>query len=192
MRHISIPTSCWKYSTLYIKCNFACTKVNMSSKSKKREDFKQEDVLQAVVIADSFNIRFAPITKDKPRVSTAIQVKYHCRITQITTVLLGWWNCPWWCFLPVCFVETERITCWCTDTIKKAQRIHILTMLIFNSNWCSNWCRSKQLPGSSSFYRSWVCIPITNGFWCYGRPVGRSLSFWCYSLMWWIELDPIP
>lgn len=41
----------------------------MSSKKKgPREDFKQEDVLQAVVIADSFNVRFAPITQDKPRV----------------------------------------------------------------------------------------------------------------------------
>ena len=61
----------------------------MSSKGKKREDFKQEDVLQAVVIADSFNIRFAPITKDKPRVSTATEVQYHSQITQITAVLLG-------------------------------------------------------------------------------------------------------
>ena len=61
----------------------------MSSKNKKREDFKQEDVLQAVVIADSFNIRFAPITKDKPRVSTVIQVEYYCQLTQITTVLSG-------------------------------------------------------------------------------------------------------
>ncbi|KAJ8297595.1 hypothetical protein KUTeg_024126 [Tegillarca granosa] len=35
---------------------------------KKREDLKQEDVLQAVVIADSFNVRFCPITEKKPRV----------------------------------------------------------------------------------------------------------------------------
>ncbi len=46
----------------------------MSTKKKRGgggagEDFKQEDVLQAVVIADSFNVRFAPITNDKPRVS---------------------------------------------------------------------------------------------------------------------------
>ncbi|XP_062611312.1 translation initiation factor eIF-2B subunit epsilon-like [Saccostrea cucullata] len=38
------------------------------SKGKQRgEDLKQEDVFQAVVIADSFNIRFAPITKEKPK-----------------------------------------------------------------------------------------------------------------------------
>lgn len=30
-------------------------------------DIKQEDVLQAVVIADTFNVRFAPITDKKPR-----------------------------------------------------------------------------------------------------------------------------
>ena len=53
----------------------------MATAKKKREDFKQEDVLQAVVIADSFNIRFAPITKDKPRVSKAIENQYHCQTT---------------------------------------------------------------------------------------------------------------
>merc|ERR1711884_211153 len=42
---------------------------NMASKKKnsQREDFKQEDILQAIVIADSFNVRFAPITENKPR-----------------------------------------------------------------------------------------------------------------------------
>jgi hypothetical protein len=43
----------------------------MASKSKGKqrgEVLKQEDVIQAVVIADSFNIRFAPITKKKPKV----------------------------------------------------------------------------------------------------------------------------
>ncbi|XP_033107936.1 translation initiation factor eIF-2B subunit epsilon-like [Anneissia japonica] len=44
----------------------------MSSKKKgsKAADplLKQEDVLQAVVLADSFNVRFAPITKEIPRV----------------------------------------------------------------------------------------------------------------------------
>lgn len=41
----------------------------MASKGKKqREDLKQEDVLQAVVIADSFNVRFAPLSFEKPRV----------------------------------------------------------------------------------------------------------------------------
>jgi len=33
----------------------------------KSDDLKQEDVLQAVVIADSFNIRFLPLTHDRPR-----------------------------------------------------------------------------------------------------------------------------
>ena len=70
-----LPAAVRKYSTLDMKYTFECRQANMSSKNKKREDFKQEDVLQAVVIADSFNIRFAPITKDKPRVSTVIQVE---------------------------------------------------------------------------------------------------------------------
>ncbi|XP_005102163.1 translation initiation factor eIF-2B subunit epsilon [Aplysia californica] len=40
----------------------------MAPKGKGRnEDLKQEDVLQAVVIADSFNVRFGPVTRDKPR-----------------------------------------------------------------------------------------------------------------------------
>jgi len=33
----------------------------------KSDDLKQEDVLQAVVIADSFNVRFLPMTHDRPR-----------------------------------------------------------------------------------------------------------------------------
>jgi len=33
----------------------------------KSEDLKQEDILQAVVIADSFNVRFLPLTCDRPR-----------------------------------------------------------------------------------------------------------------------------
>ena len=42
----------------------------MASKKKHgREEFKQEDILQAVVIADSFNVRFAPLTTSKPRVT---------------------------------------------------------------------------------------------------------------------------
>lgn len=43
----------------------------MASKSKGKqrgEDIQQEDVFQAVVIADSFNVRFAPITNEKPKV----------------------------------------------------------------------------------------------------------------------------
>ena len=41
----------------------------MAAKKKaKGEDFKKEDILQAVVIADSFNSSFAPITHCKPKV----------------------------------------------------------------------------------------------------------------------------
>ena len=36
--------------------------------SKSREVVKQEDIVVAVLIADSFSIRFAPITHDKPKV----------------------------------------------------------------------------------------------------------------------------
>jgi len=33
----------------------------------KSDDLKQEDILQAVVIADSFDVRFLPLTQDRPR-----------------------------------------------------------------------------------------------------------------------------
>ncbi|XP_071088301.1 translation initiation factor eIF2B subunit epsilon-like isoform X1 [Haliotis cracherodii] len=36
-------------------------------KTSQREDLKQEDILQAVVIADSFNVRFGPVTERRPR-----------------------------------------------------------------------------------------------------------------------------
>jgi translation initiation factor eIF-2B subunit epsilon len=36
-------------------------------RSRNNEDLKPEDFLQAVVIADSFNVRFMPLTNDKPR-----------------------------------------------------------------------------------------------------------------------------
>ena len=35
---------------------------------------KQEDVIQAVIIADSFNSRFAPITHRKPRVESFLTI----------------------------------------------------------------------------------------------------------------------
>ena len=39
-----------------------------SKKSQlKSDDLRQEDILQAVVIADSFNVRFLPLTHDRPR-----------------------------------------------------------------------------------------------------------------------------
>ena len=46
----------------------------MSSRKKKGEGKtgesweKSEDVLQAVILADSFNYKFSPITREKPRV----------------------------------------------------------------------------------------------------------------------------
>ena len=40
-----------------------------NAKRKGRgDDLKQEEILQAVVIADSFNVRFGPATSKKPRV----------------------------------------------------------------------------------------------------------------------------
>ncbi|XP_041358393.1 translation initiation factor eIF-2B subunit epsilon-like isoform X2 [Gigantopelta aegis] len=36
-------------------------------KTNRREDLKQEDIVQAVVIADSFNVRFGPVTRKHPR-----------------------------------------------------------------------------------------------------------------------------
>ena len=47
----------------------------MSSRKKQQgDDFKREDVLQAVVICESFNERFAPLTEDRPMVSAPIKV----------------------------------------------------------------------------------------------------------------------
>ena len=41
----------------------------MTQKEKKNKfDFKSEDLYQAVVIADSFDVRFAPLTLKTPRV----------------------------------------------------------------------------------------------------------------------------
>ena len=41
-------------------------------KSTKKEEFKKEDVLQAVIIADSFDNKFSPITLNKPKVNNII------------------------------------------------------------------------------------------------------------------------
>lgn len=40
-----------------------------SAVAKERLVVDEEEVLQAVVLADSFNKRFAPLTRHKPRVS---------------------------------------------------------------------------------------------------------------------------
>ena len=45
-------------------------------KVSKREEFKQEEVLQAVVIADSFTTRFAPLTHNIPRVKLRCSIVY--------------------------------------------------------------------------------------------------------------------
>ncbi len=50
-----------------------CTsQIKMSGKKSKGKGenlLEQEEVLQALVIADSFNEQFAPITRERPRVS---------------------------------------------------------------------------------------------------------------------------
>ena len=43
---------------------------------------KQEDVIQAVIIADSFNSRFAPITHRKPRVES---ISMNWKITRLVS-----------------------------------------------------------------------------------------------------------
>lgn len=39
----------------------------MSKKGKGNNEWECEDILQAVLLADSFNQRFAPLTFDQPR-----------------------------------------------------------------------------------------------------------------------------
>lgn len=52
-----------------------CVKENMSSKKKRSEGRsgesveKAEEIFQAVILSDSFNFRFLPITFETPRVS---------------------------------------------------------------------------------------------------------------------------
>lgn len=46
-----------------------------SAKGKGRgDDLKQEEILQAVVIADSFNVRFGPATNKTPRVCKVVNI----------------------------------------------------------------------------------------------------------------------
>ena len=40
--------------------------------SRRENNFRQEEIMQAVVIADSFNVRFAPVTDKTPRVSVLL------------------------------------------------------------------------------------------------------------------------
>jgi len=67
---------CWLCLTYVLADNdnamrWYIIKAKMAPKSKSRanpDDLKQEDILQAVVFADSFNNNFAPVSNDKPRV----------------------------------------------------------------------------------------------------------------------------
>ena len=54
------------------------TKMSQKKKGKSNDGVdstkgwnREEDPLQAVIVADSFNERFCPITKEKPRVSSS-------------------------------------------------------------------------------------------------------------------------
>lgn len=72
-----------------------------TGKKSKTDDLKQEDVLQALVLADSFNTRFAPITHQRPRV----------RLSPL--LLLSVYDCSW--KLPLCYayVVVERVVLTC-------------------------------------------------------------------------------
>ncbi|XP_072167243.1 translation initiation factor eIF2B subunit epsilon-like [Diadema setosum] len=60
----------------------------MSKKAKGKGDnsLEQEDVLQAVVVADSFNTRFAPVTLEKPR---ALLPVVNCPVIDYTLEFLA-------------------------------------------------------------------------------------------------------
>jgi len=46
----------------------AIKSANKSAKASGADMVKQEDVVVAVLIADSFSVRFAPLTESKPKV----------------------------------------------------------------------------------------------------------------------------
>ena len=46
----------------------ATKSANKSAKASGADMVKQEDVVVAVLIADSFSVRFAPLTESKPKV----------------------------------------------------------------------------------------------------------------------------
>lgn len=48
--------------------NFFSAMASAKNTKKSDVDVKQEDIIIAVLIADSFSTRFAPITVDKPKV----------------------------------------------------------------------------------------------------------------------------
>lgn len=56
-------------------------KKNKQSGSSNMDQLKSEDILQAVVLGDSFDRKFAPITLEKPRVNSK-QFKLKFKNTQ--------------------------------------------------------------------------------------------------------------
>jgi translation initiation factor eIF-2B subunit epsilon len=47
------------------------------AKPSQQQDLKTEEVLQALILADSFDQRFTPITLEKPRVTLTQQTQTH-------------------------------------------------------------------------------------------------------------------
>jgi len=58
---------------------------NTASSGKEKLIADEEEVLQAVILADSFNKRFKPLTTHKPRVSPAAQRNHTDLILRDTT-----------------------------------------------------------------------------------------------------------
>lgn len=54
----------------------------------KKDLLKQEEILQAVVIADSFNVRFGPVTQEKPRVR---MLHYIYKMLSDAIIRKSWW-----------------------------------------------------------------------------------------------------
>jgi len=67
----------------------------MAPKSKPgsgNSDLKQEDILQAVVFADSFNTKFAPVSNDRPRASNVIDCLFLHTFVKMWNIFGGWGN----------------------------------------------------------------------------------------------------
>lgn len=52
--------------------NVGCCETECTMTPKAREDFVGEDVLQAVILAETFNTKFEPVTQETPFVSAAV------------------------------------------------------------------------------------------------------------------------